>query len=63
MATLFVNLFLMALVAYDLCSLRKLHRATIWRASFVAIGQAIRVPIGLTHPWFAFAGMDAALGR
>jgi len=61
--TLFVNAPLLLLVAYDLWSLRRIHRATIWAGLFVVIAQAIRVPIGLTHPWLAFAGWMQHLGR
>jgi len=61
--TLFVNALLLLLVVYDLLSLRRIQRATIWAGLFVVIAQAIRVPIGLTHPWLAFAGWMQHLGR
>jgi hypothetical protein len=39
------------------------HRATIWGGLFVLIAGQLRVPIGMTHPWLAFAGWIQHLGR
>jgi len=49
------NLFLLALVLYDLWALRKVHRATIWAGAFLVIVQQIRFPISHTATWHSFA--------
>jgi len=61
-AGLFSYVFLLMLVAYDLWSIRKVHRATLWAGIFLIIVQQIRVPIGMTAPWHAFANWARALG-
>jgi hypothetical protein len=55
MATLFSYIFLLSLVAYDLWSTRKVHRATLWAGAFLIFVQQIRIPIGKTAAWHAFA--------
>jgi FtsH-binding integral membrane protein len=54
-ATLVSYVFLLMLVAYDLWSTRKLDRATIWAGAFLVVVQQIRIPIGKTAAWHAFA--------
>jgi hypothetical protein len=48
-------LFLLMLVGYDLWSTRKVHRATLWAGTFLIIMQQIKIPIGKTVAWHAFA--------
>jgi len=48
-------IFLLFLVAYDLWSTRKIHRVTLWASSFLIFVQLIRIPIGKTAAWRAFA--------
>jgi FtsH-binding integral membrane protein len=55
--------FLLLLVAYDLWSTHKVHRATLWASAFMVFVYAIRVPIGQTHAWHAFAGWVQAVAR
>jgi FtsH-binding integral membrane protein len=55
--------FLLILAAYDVWSTRKVHRATLWAEAFLIIVQQIRIPIGKTDAWHAFAGWAQALGR
>jgi len=55
MAALFSYIFLVILVAYDLWSTRKVYRATIWAGAFLVFVQQIRIPIGKTAAWHAFA--------
>jgi hypothetical protein len=62
-AALFSYVFLLMLVAYDLWSIRKVHRATLWAGAFLIFVQQIRVPIGMTAAWHAFAGWAQSLGR
>jgi FtsH-binding integral membrane protein len=56
-------IFLVSLVAYDLWSTRKLHRATIWAGSFLIFVQQIRLPIGKTALWHSFATWVQGIGR
>jgi hypothetical protein len=62
-ATLLSYMFLLLLLAYDLWSTRKVHRATIWASVFLVIVQQIRIPIGQTAAWHAFATWAQTLGR
>jgi hypothetical protein len=54
-AALLSYVFLLMLVAYDLWSTHKVHRATIWASAFLIIVQQIRFPIGQTAAWHSFA--------
>jgi hypothetical protein len=49
------NLFLLALIVYDLFSLRKIHRVTLWAGALLIFVQQIRIPVGKTAAWHAFA--------
>ena len=62
-ATLASYVFLLILVAYDLWSTRKLHRATIWGGAFLIFVQQIRIPIGHTAAWHAFANWIQSMSR
>jgi len=62
-ATLFSYLFLIALVAYDLWSIRKIHRATLWAGAFLVIVSQARLPIGQTAAWHSFAGWVQQIAR
>jgi FtsH-binding integral membrane protein len=55
--------FLLLLVAYDLWSTRKIHRATLWASVFLIFVQQVRIPIGQTAAWHAFASWAQSLGR
>jgi FtsH-binding integral membrane protein len=48
-------LFLLMLMAYDLWSTHKIHRATIWASVFLIFVQQVRFPIAQTAAWHAFA--------
>jgi hypothetical protein len=52
---------LFALVAYDLLSLRSVHRATLWGFLFVVFLQLVRGPIGHTTFWQNFAAWVQSL--
>jgi FtsH-binding integral membrane protein len=56
-------IFLIILIAYDLWSTRKVHRATLWAGAFLIFVQQIRLPIGKTAAWHAFASWAQTLGR
>ena len=62
-AGLFSYIFLLMMVAYDLWSTRKVHRATLWAGAFVIFVQQIRLPLGHTAAWHAFASWVQSLGR
>jgi hypothetical protein len=47
--------FLIPLIAYDLFSIRKIHRATLWGSLLLLFLQHVRGPIGQSHAWQAFA--------
>ncbi len=49
------SLFVLLLVAYDLWSLRRVHRATLWGGLFLIVMQELEVPIGRTAAWQSFA--------
>ena len=55
MAALLSYIFLLILAAYDLWSTRKVQRATLWAGAFLIFVQQIRIPIGKTAAWHAFA--------
>jgi len=55
--------FLCLLIAYDWWSMRKVHRATIWASAFLIFVQLIRLPIGKTAAWHAFAAWVQAIAR
>jgi len=62
-AALLSYVFLLLLVSYDLWSTRKIHRATIWASAFLIFVQQIRIPIGKTAAWHAFATWVQSIAR
>ena len=56
-------IFLVMLIAYDLWSTRKIHRATVWASGFLVLVHQIRLPIGKTEAWHAFASWAQSVGR
>jgi hypothetical protein len=50
-----LGLLLLLLVAYDLVSLRRIHRSTAWAAPLTFVVGAFAVPIGMTGAWHSFA--------
>ena len=63
MDSIFVYAFLLLLIAYDLWSIRKVHRATIWATALVVVIGQLRVPIGQTQAWHHFATWMQTLAR
>jgi len=55
--------FLVPIVGYDLWSMRKIHRATLWASIFLVVLQVIKIPIGFTHAWRAFATWVLSVAR
>lgn len=46
---------LLAVVVYDLWSSGKVHRVTVWASAAIVVLQQLRIPIGHTSAWQAFA--------
>src|SRR5262249_46159729 len=49
------DLFLVALIVYDLVTRRRLHAATVCGGAFLVASQVLRTAIGHTDAWLAFA--------
>jgi hypothetical protein len=62
-AAMFSYIFLLLIVAYDLWSTRKFNRATLWAGAWLIFVQQIRIPIGKTAAWHAFATWVQSLAR
>jgi len=62
-AGLVSNLFLLALVLYDLWALRKIHRATLWAGALLLVVQQIRFPISHTAAWHSVAAWVQSVMR
>jgi len=56
-------LFLFMLVGYDLWSTRKVHRATLRASALMVFVYQIRVPLGKTEAWHAFATWVQSIAR
>jgi len=54
-----VVLFVLILVAYDLFSLRRVHRTTAWAAPLTLAFSLLAVPIGMTPVWQGFTAFLA----
>jgi hypothetical protein len=52
-----VGVLLLLLLVYELISIHRIHRSTMWAAPLVFAGVALAVPIGMTHAWHAFAAL------
>ena len=48
-------MFILALAAYDLVSRKRVHPATIWGGLFLVVSQPLRLVIGGSAAWTAFA--------
>ena len=49
------DLFIVALLVYDLSTRGKVHPATIWGGLLIVASQPVRLMISGTPPWLAFA--------
>ncbi len=59
----FSYIFLILLVAYDLWSTRKIHRATLFAGAYLIFVEQISQPVGHTAAWHAFAGWVQSFAR
>jgi hypothetical protein len=58
-----LGVLILILMVYELISIRRIHRSTMWAAPFVFASVALAVPIGMTPAWHAFAALvDRAIG-
>jgi hypothetical protein len=57
------DLFLLALVAWDLATRRRLHAATLWAGLLLILSQPLRLLVSGTDGWLGFAGWAVALVR
>ncbi|MDP9172195.1 MAG: hypothetical protein M3N54_16380 [Acidobacteriota bacterium] len=55
-----LGILILLVVAYDLFSLHRVHRSTMWAAPLTFAVGAFAVPVGMTAAWHGFA---AFLGR
>ena len=49
------DLFIVVLAAYDLVTCKRVHPATVWGALFLVASQPLRLVIGGSEAWIAFA--------
>jgi hypothetical protein len=49
------DLFIVAIGGYDFVTLRRIHPATLWGGLALAASQPLRLAIGGSPPWLAFA--------
>ncbi len=55
-AFLLTDVFVLACVLYDLIILKRIHRTTALAGLFIVASQPLRLLLGGTHAWLAFAG-------
>ena len=52
-----IGILVLIVIVYDLLSLHRVHRSTMWAGLLVFASVALAVPIGMTSAWHAFAAM------
>jgi hypothetical protein len=58
-----LGILILFVIAYDLISLHRLHRSTLWAAPLTFAVGALSVPIGMTAGWHALAAfLDRVVG-
>jgi hypothetical protein len=50
-----LGILILLVLAYDLISLHRIHRTTLWAAPLIFAVGAFSVPIGMTAAWHSFA--------
>jgi Na+/H+-dicarboxylate symporter len=55
------DLFLLAMVAWDYASRRKIHPATLWAGLLIVASQPLRLALSGTEAWLSFAGWAVGL--
>jgi hypothetical protein len=63
-AVIGLGTLIVLVLAYDLISLHRIHRATAWAAPLVFVTNAFSVPLGMTPAWHSFAVfLENTIGR
>ena len=57
------DVFVVACLLYDLITLKRIHRATALAALLIVASQPLRLMLGGTHAWLAFASWLTNLAR
>jgi hypothetical protein len=52
-----VGVLILLLLAFELMTIHRIHRSTMWAAPLVFLSVALAVPIGMTPAWHAFANL------
>ena len=52
-----LGILVLLVIVYDLVSVHRIHRSTMWAAPLIFAVNALAVPIGMTTMWHAFAAM------
>ncbi len=52
-----LGIMLLVLIVYELITIRRVHRSTMWAAPLIFASVALAVPIGMTPVWHAFADL------
>jgi hypothetical protein len=52
-----VGTLIVVFLIFELATIRRIHRSTMWAAPLVLATTAFAVPIGMTGAWHAFAGL------
>jgi len=52
-----IGLLLLAVLAFELITIRRIHRSTMWAAPVIFLAVALAVPIGMTPLWHRFAAL------
>lgn len=59
----FTQFYTVLLAAFDLWSLKRIHRATLSAGLFSIVMLLIAIPVGSTRPWMAFANWMLELAK
>ncbi len=54
-----LGILILLVIAYDLFSLHRIHRSTMWAAPLIFAVGAFSVPVGMTAAWHSFAAFLA----
>lgn len=57
------DLFLLALIGWDLATRGRLHKATVWGGTLLVGSQVLRTAVMMTPAWVAFAGWATSFVR
>src|SRR5947209_869735 len=52
-----LGILILILLIYELTTIRRIHRSTMWAAPLIFASVALAVPIGMTPAWHAFAAL------